>query len=185
MQLILASVIGSPSSSSSARHQTGTLSVKRKWKQILNDFVRGVFREKPGSYQTAWRGAVGRDMVGQGSNFFHFHFASPHFICVTVLKSRQCFTHFKNPLSKSSLTCLQTLLQNVHPCRGWLQAGRGTLGGAGGGENKERTVGCSSLHSPPSASPWGRILQCAMSCRQIIMNMSAETVSFSPLFWIK
>ena len=160
MQLILASVIGSPSSSSSARHQTGTLSVKRKWKQILNDFVRGVFREKPGSYQTAWRGVRG----GAGGNFsisILLHFVSPHFICVTVLKSRECFTHFKNPSSKSSLTCLQTLLQNVYPCRGWLQAGRGTLGGAGGGQNKERTVGYSSLHSPPFP-PWGRIsVQCA------------------------
>ena len=79
MQLILASVIGSPSSSSSARHQTGTLSVKRKWKQILNDFVRGVFREKPGSYQTAWRGVRG----GAGGNFsisILLHFVSPPFI---------------------------------------------------------------------------------------------------------
>ena len=182
MQLILASVIGSPSSSSSARHQTGTLSVKRKWKQILNDFVRGVFREKPGSYQTAWRGVRG----GAGGNFsisILLHFVSPHFICVTVLKSRECFTHFKNPSSKSSLTCLQTLLENwrmsTHAAGG---CRRGTLGGAGGGENKERTVGCSSLHSPPFASPWGRILQCAVCCRLIIMNTSAGTVPFSPLF---
>ena len=184
MQLILASVIGSPSSSSSARHQTGTLSVKRKWKQILNDFVRGVFREKPGSYQTAWRGVRG----GAGGNFsisILLHFVSPHFICVTVLK-KQTVLH---TLQKSFLKIFSDLLANsaaeCPPMRGWLQAGRGTLGGAGGGENKERTVGCSSLHSPPSASPWGRILQCAMSCRQIIMNMSAGTVPFSPLFWIK
>ena len=185
MQLILASVIGSPSSSSSARHQTGTLSVKRKWKQILNDFVRGVFREKPGSYQTAWRGVRG----GAGGNFsisILLHFVSPPLVCVTVLKRRECFKHFKmlTKIFSDLLANSAGELENVHPCRGWLQAGRGTLGGAGGGENKERTVGCSSLHSPPFASPWGRILQCAVCCRLIIMNTSAGTVPFPPLFWI-
>ena len=80
MQLILASVIGFPSSSSSARHQTGTLSVKRKWRQILNDFVRGVFREKPGSYQTAWRGVRGGAGGNSFSNFILLHFVSPPFI---------------------------------------------------------------------------------------------------------
>ena len=153
MQLILASVIGSPSSSSSARHQTGTLSVKRKWKQILNDFVRGVFREKPGSYQTAWRGVWG----GAGGNFsisILLHFVSPPLVCVTVLKSRECFTHFKNPSSKSSLTCLQTLLENwrmsTHAAGGCRRGGAHWAGrGAGKTKRGPLAAAVSTLHPSP------------------------------------